>query len=436
MSADSSFISVLKCMKPFFKASFTHYEEKVNAFRTVFSKHKPDLILCDFFAEACIDTALMEGLNFGVLGPLGFQGFHDEWFIPSNYNPVSQSTWMMLPLTRAATRIQFALYGLPTMIPMDWEKKSIKRRVWGKEVPSPSSIFSEHLYISLTFFGFQPSLSLPPNVLALGPLLQPLPVNATRNGTVDHIITNSEIKDPRVVYIAFGSVASSFEAIAGRLFDAMDVILSQNDDVVVLWSCRDSFCASVVQNHVAPKNFERVYVRKWVDQRAVLHHPATKLFISHGGLSSSLESIYAGVPLIVVPLFGDQPINGVYVQDAGLGFTLKDKKSFTNEDLVSRSSIILNAIKFRNSAETEGFSLAKVQKLQALAQLQAEASFIVGANTIEAVARYGVNHLVPANVKISTWQMLGGTDKTTLAAVLGILVATIITCFAGSRFLL
>lgn len=38
-------------------------------------------------------------------------------------------------------------------------------------------------------------------------------------------------------------------------------------------------------------------------------HPATKLFISHGGLLGSQESIHCGVPILGVPLFADQALN-------------------------------------------------------------------------------------------------------------------------------
>ncbi len=34
---------------------------------------------------------------------------------------------------------------------------------------------------------------------------------------------------------------------------------------------------------------------------AILRHESTRLFVSHGGLNSILESMIAAVPLIIIP---------------------------------------------------------------------------------------------------------------------------------------
>jgi UDP:flavonoid glycosyltransferase YjiC (YdhE family) len=53
--------------------------------------------------------------------------------------------------------------------------------------------------------------------------------------------------------------------------------------------------------------------------QALLTHDAVKLFVTHGGLNSTLEGLSAGLPLIVMPFFGDQPVNAQHVVNKGLG---------------------------------------------------------------------------------------------------------------------
>ena len=40
-----------------------------------------------------------------------------------------------------------------------------------------------------------------------------------------------------------------------------------------------------------------------------LEHQNVKVFVTHGGLMGTLESMYCGVPMVGIPLFGDQIIN-------------------------------------------------------------------------------------------------------------------------------
>lgn len=38
-------------------------------------------------------------------------------------------------------------------------------------------------------------------------------------------------------------------------------------------------------------------------------HPNVKAFISHGGLMSTIEAVYFGVPIIGIPVYADQTMN-------------------------------------------------------------------------------------------------------------------------------
>ena len=48
-----------------------------------------------------------------------------------------------------------------------------------------------------------------------------------------------------------------------------------------------------------------------------------KLFISHGGLLSCTEATYFGVPLLAIPVFGDQYHNAKTINEKGQGIILE-----------------------------------------------------------------------------------------------------------------
>jgi glucuronosyltransferase len=50
-------------------------------------------------------------------------------------------------------------------------------------------------------------------------------------------------------------------------------------------------------------------VRKWLPQDDILAHDNVKLFVTHGGLLSCIESIYRGKPVVGIPVFGDQTVS-------------------------------------------------------------------------------------------------------------------------------
>nr|AAM51149.1 UDP glucuronosyltransferase [Rattus norvegicus] len=64
----------------------------------------------------------------------------------------------------------------------------------------------------------------------------------------------------------------------------------------------------------------RVY--KWLPQNDLLGHPKTKAFVTHGGANGLYEAIYHGIPMIGIPLFGDQPDNIAHMVAKGAAVSL------------------------------------------------------------------------------------------------------------------
>ena len=75
-----------------------------------------------------------------------------------------------------------------------------------------------------------------------------------------------------------------------------------------------------------------IKVQDWLPQNDLLAHKDIKAFVSHVGHNSLYESAYHGVPLLAVPLFGDQQSNAKKVKHIGLGLAV-DYKSINSQQL-------------------------------------------------------------------------------------------------------
>ncbi|KAF5295475.1 hypothetical protein FQR65_LT10463 [Abscondita terminalis] len=95
---------------------------------------------------------------------------------------------------------------------------------------------------------------------------------------------------------------------------------------------------------------DNVIISKWLPQQDVLAHPNVKLFISHGGLLSVIETVYHGVPLLGIPVFGDQDKNLNLVQKGGYGLSISYNE-LSESILINTINHLLNDTKFAQTAK-------------------------------------------------------------------------------------
>ncbi|XP_031331146.1 UDP-glucuronosyltransferase 1-2-like, partial [Photinus pyralis] len=131
----------------------------------------------------------------------------------------------------------------------------------------------------------------------------PRPLPKKLQSTLDHASDG-------FIYFSLGSNMKSEFLPA----NTMEVLLSVFAELpyTVLWKFGEE---------IANKS-DNVIVAKWLPQEDVLRHPNCKLFITQCGLQSMDEAIYSHVPMVGMPVFGDQFFNAKKIVNKGLGLEL------------------------------------------------------------------------------------------------------------------
>lgn len=132
-----------------------------------------------------------------------------------------------------------------------------------------------------------------------------------------------------IIYISFGSVVKSstlpndkFEAIIGAISELPQRVIWKFDD-------KDKI-----------KEYKNIFAEKWLPQNDILAHPKTLAFLSHGGNLGTTEAIHHGVPVVAMPVFGDQPANAAAIEESGLGVQIQ-VKDLTRENLLEAFEKVL-----------------------------------------------------------------------------------------------
>ncbi|KOC60177.1 Ecdysteroid UDP-glucosyltransferase [Habropoda laboriosa] len=172
-----------------------------------------------------------------------------------------------------------------------------------------------------------------------------------------------------------------------------------------------------------PKN---VMTQPWFSQVSVFKHKNTKAFVTHGGLMSTQEAIYFGIPMIGIPLFGDQLTNMRNMNNKKIAVNLGSTENITIETLSSAVHTILHDETYRTNAK----------KLSLQFKDRPMTAIDTAIFWVEYVARHGYILQSPA-VHLAWWEQglwdVYGFVFAGLIAVLGALVYIVQKYINGHR---
>lgn len=194
--------------------------------------------------------------------------------------------------------------------------------------------------------------------------IRPLPDKWQR---FDHFVRLSEV-DPsfkipdrilnsdqgKLIYVSLGSVGSADVELMKRLIDILSS--SPNRFIFSLGPYHEELLALLPPN---------MWGAKFVPQTNIL--PLVDLVITHGGNNSVLETLYFGKPMIVCPLFADQPENAQRLSEVGLGHRINAYKCEPKE-LLQKVEDLLQNVELKERLEKLSHKMQESKATQKAAQ--------------------------------------------------------------------
>ncbi|XP_046972410.1 UDP-glucosyltransferase 2-like [Vanessa cardui] len=214
------------------------------------------------------------------------------------------------------------------------------QKIFGSNIPSITELKKN---VQMQFLNVHPlwdfNRPVPPNVVYLGGLHQ----NPTKELPQD-LKSYLDSSKNGVIYMSFGTNVKPSLLPKEKIQIFTKVFSELPYDVLWKWD----------KDEISGRS-KNVRISKWLPQSDLLKHPKVKLFITQGGLQSTDEAVTAGVPLIGVPMLGDQWFNveQYVINNIGIKLNIETltEAQLKNaiETIITNNSFRENIVKLRNT---------------------------------------------------------------------------------------
>ncbi|CAO3629404.1 unnamed protein product [Cunninghamella blakesleeana] len=323
-------------------ALLNNYTNEYTEFSEILKNDQIDLMFCDLFAFHCIDNTKNANLPLVLTSTMAYtpdaQTYYTNGDVPSLYHPTIETQTIYERL-----KYYFYKYYIPY--------KAYQLNLPAQQFQENSGLFpltsmytknADHaLKLVNNIFGLESARPLGPLVEMVGPILK------KKYDSLSFDIQQFLDTRSRVVYVAFGqhSIPSEedTEYIMAALVDQLEngVIdgiywasspkhptpkipeipnrkneLNNNNNEKDQKRMNNSFINKKNKSKISSKD---ILITSWAPQFAILSHPSTFMFVTHGGAGSLHEGLFNKVVLFVYPFFGDQPSNAKRVKQLSIG---------------------------------------------------------------------------------------------------------------------
>lgn len=309
------------------------------------SNKKFDLVFLEIFVNEAM-LGLGHHFNAPVVGMSTFGA--NNWIndMVGTPSPISYNPHFMLEYTENMTFVQrmynFFVNILDYGIQKSWYHPA-QKAIYEASYPKNRQVgFNEMLKnsVSLALLNSHYSTSYPrpyvPNMIEIGGAQ----INRKKKALPADIKSVLDSATDGAVYFSMGSNIQSTR-LPKEKRDAILKTFAKFPKIKFLWKWEDT---------ELPGKSSNVHIQKWWPQDDVLGHPNIRCFITHGGILGTSEANYHGVPVVGIPVFGDQDLNMARAQNIGYGLTVK-YKNLTENALTWALTDILNDKKYKEKAK-------------------------------------------------------------------------------------
>lgn len=159
-----------------------------------------------------------------------------------------------------------------------------------------------------------------------------------------------------VLYVSMGSFLSASSAQMDEIFAG-----------VITSGIRYILVARAETSQFSGNHSDMGLVVPWCNQMRVLSHSSVGGFLTHCGWNSTLEAVFAGVPMLTFPLFWDQfPNSKRIVEDWKIGWRMK-RDVVGGNTLMTREEIADLIVRFMDPESSDVMEMRKrARKLQGI----------------------------------------------------------------------